>query len=292
MASMAEAVASIEDGSTVFVGGFIINANPWALALELVRQAPRDLTLVGYGMMSIDVLVGAGCVETLWGSVNTFEPTFGRPPCIRRAVEAGALDNVRESANATATRLLAGAYGLPSMATRSLLGSDMLPDLEARGLALTTTDPFSGETVVQLEAIQPDYALVHAPRGDAEGNLQSFGPTAFTNEAVLAAEAVIATVDQLVSPEVIRRAPEHTLVPAHKVAAVVEAPFGAFPTSVYRGYDHDVDHIGEYAQVARSTAGFQSYLDAYVLEMDHADFLDRVGVERLTALRADPYLGY
>ncbi|MFB6354011.1 MAG: CoA transferase subunit A [Halobacteriales archaeon] len=292
MESLEEAVAPIEDGATVFVGGFIINANPWALALELVRQEKRDLTAVGYGMMSIDVLVGAGCVDTLWGSVNTFEPKFGRPPSIRRRIEAGDLDNIRESGNATVTRLTAGAYGIPSMATRALLGSDMLADLEARGLAERTTDPFSGEDVVLLEAVQPDYALIHAPRSDPQGNVQFFGPGAFTDEAVLAADAVIASVDEVVSQEEIRRTPEDTMVPSHKVQALVEAPFGAFPTSVYRYYDHDEPHIGEYADRAATEEGFQSYLEEYVLGMDHVDFLDRIGLERLMDRRADPYFGY
>lgn len=292
MDALEDAIAPIADGSTVFVGGFIINANPWALALEAVRQEKRDLTAVGYGMMSIDVLVGAGCVDTLWGSVNTFEPKFGRPPSIRRAIEAGELDNIRESGNATVTRLTAGAYGIPSMATRSLFGSDMLADLEERGLAEQTTDPFTGEDVVLLAALQPDYALIHAPRGDAKGNVQFFGPGAFTDEAVLAADAVIASVDEIVSQEEIRHSPEATMVPSHKVEALVEAPFGAYPTSVYRNYDHDEPHIGEYADRAATEEGFQSYLEEFVLGMDHLDFLEQLSLERLMDLRADPYFGY
>lgn len=292
MASLEAAVAPIPDGATVFVGGFIINANPWALACELVRQRKRDLTALGYGMVSIDVLVGAGCVDTLWGSVNTFEPKYGRPPCIRREIEAGRLDNIRESGNATVTRLTAGAYGLPSMPMRSLLGSDMLPDLEARGLAERTTDPFTDEPVVQLKAVQPDYAIVHAPRADAAGNVQFYGPGAFTNEAVFAADAVVASVDEVVSTAAIRRDPEATMIPAHKVEAVVEAPFGAYPTSVYRYYDHDEAHIEAYSSAARSETGFEDYLEEYVLDTDHYGFLERVTLERLMALRADPYYGY
>ena len=60
-------------------------------------------------------------------------------------------------------------------------------------------------------------------------------------------------------------------VPAHVVAAVVEVPFGAHPSSCYPGYAYDRPHLAEY--VAAATAGpdaVTAYLERYVLAEEDA----------------------
>lgn len=292
MGSLSKAIASIDHGSTVFLGGFIINSNPWALSLEMVRQELRDLTTIGYAMMSIDVLVGAGCVDTMIGSVNSFEPKFGQPPNVIRALADDELEIEAESGNVSASRLMAGANGIPFVPTRSLVGSDMLPDLEDAGVVTMCEDPFSGDQVTLVKAMNPDYAIIHATRADPDGNVQFNAPSAFMEEAVYAADAVIASVEEIVTQETIRRTPEATLVPSHKVEHLVEAPLGAFPTSLYKYYDHDEDHIETYTELSQTEDGYEEYLDTFVRGRDHVDFLDAVGVESLLDIRADPYYGY
>ena len=70
-------------------------------------------------------------------------------------------------------RYRAGAMGVPFMASRSMIGSDVGhrvgSDLK------TMTCPFTGETVALLPALNPDVVLIHVPRCDAYGNAQLDG---------------------------------------------------------------------------------------------------------------------
>src|SRR6185436_16294468 len=70
-------------------------------------------------------------------------------------------------------RLGAGARNLPSLPTRGLIGTDIIAVNEN---LKTFEDPFTGETLVACRALQPDVALVHAHRADADGNVQ-YEPT-------------------------------------------------------------------------------------------------------------------
>ena len=92
----------------------------------------------------------------------------------------------------------------------------------------------------------------------------------------------------------IRRDPERTLIPGFRVSHVVHLPFAAHPTSVYRAYDYDAEHIRQYAKASQSPEEFQKYLDKYVYGIqDHWGYLELVGgMKHLNDLIADPILGY
>ena len=94
--------------------------------------------------------------------------------------------------------------------------------------------------------------------------------------------------------DIIRQQPELTVVPGFRVNAVVHLPYGAHPTSLYRYYDFDADHLRMYVGKAQTDEGVAEYIQEFVLEpKDHAGYLRRVGGDaRLARLRADPELGY
>jgi glutaconate CoA-transferase subunit A len=84
------------------------------------------------------------------------------------------------------------------------------------------------------------------------------------------------------------------LIPGFRVSHVVHLPFGAHPSSVYRAYDYDADHIKLYAKAALTPEGIREYLDEYVYGVkDHWEYLEKLGdLKHLSALVADPILGY
>jgi glutaconate CoA-transferase subunit A len=92
LAGLAEAVASIPDGSLVGLGGNLTHRSPCAAVHELVRQRKRNLTLVktaaGY---DFDVLCGAGCVTRVILSFVSFENLWGMAPRFRAGIESGAI---------------------------------------------------------------------------------------------------------------------------------------------------------------------------------------------------------
>jgi glutaconate CoA-transferase subunit A len=137
-------------------------------------------------------------------------------------------------------------------------------------------------------------AVIQVQRADADGNAQIFGPRWDNPEQARASRRTIVIAEQIVRDNVIRSQPEYTVIPGLLVSHVVEAPFGAHPTSVYGAYDHDGEEIKRYAEAMSTPDGVRRYLDETVFgPKDHWDYLAGLGgMERLARLRADPELGY
>ncbi len=294
---VAEVVRTIPDGSSIALGGFAIARNPIAVVHELIRQQKKNLTLSQAVMgMDTDLLVGAGLVSRLivgGGSLDRFGPVH----CVNRAREERTLEAHDMSSLSITFRYLAGALGISFIPIKSLIASEVLERLEAGGAAPDVrrmTCPFTGEPYVLLRALTPDVALVHVQVADRDGNCQIDGPRWENEEQAKAARRVIVVAEELVSTEYIRRAPGRTVIPGHRVEAVIHQPFGAHPTSVFRCYDYDAEHLTLWIEHARRADTVQKYLDTWVLgTRDHWEYLDKVGgLHRLADLRADRILGY
>lgn len=296
VATLAEAVASIPSGAHVALSGFAIARCTMAFAREVIRQGIQGLTISQcVGAMDADMLVGAGAVERIIYGGGSLD-RFGRLACVNRAIEDGSLCAEEYSSLSITFRYLAGALGLPFMPIRSLRGSDLLRQIEQRtgSDVATIADPFTGETWLALKPLLPDVAVVQVQTADEEGNAWIMGPRWDNSEQVKASQRTIVIAEQIVPGDVIRQDPERTVVPGLLVSHVVELPFAAHPTSVYRVYDYDAEQIERYVEAARTPASLQTYLDQYVYGIqDHWEYLERVGgMRRLNSLRADPVLGY
>ncbi len=296
---LAEAVASIAPGSHVALSGFAITRCTMAFAAEILRQGIRGLTISQcVGAMDADLLVGGGAVERLIYGGGSLD-RFGRLACVNRGIEDGSLIAEEYSSLSIAFRYLAGALGLPFMPIRSLNGSDLLRQIKERhgfGPAsdvASIADPFTGENWLALKPLLPDVAIVQVQTADAEGNAWISGPKWDNLEQAKASKRTIVIAEQVVSGELIRRQPERTVIPGLLVSHVVELPFAAHPTSVYGVYDYDAEQIECYVEATRTREAFDAYLQEYVYGVpDHWGYLAKLGERRLSALRADPILGY
>ena len=87
----ADAAAMIQDGAHVGVGGGM-TMNPMPVIREVIRRGVRGLTLtpVLTGGYVADLMIGAGCVETVQFPQIVLDE-FGLAPCFRRKVERGEL---------------------------------------------------------------------------------------------------------------------------------------------------------------------------------------------------------
>jgi glutaconate CoA-transferase, subunit A len=151
---------------------------------------------------------------------------------------------------------------LPFMPVRGFVGSDYL---KARPDFKVIQDPFTGEDVVVVPPTIPDVALIHAHRGDAEGNLLV---DRIEDDHLLAqaSHRVIASVEELVPTGTLAETPEGLFVAGIYVTALVRAPYGAHPTACRGHYAHDADQIRRYLEAAKTPEVFQAYLDAHVFE--------------------------
>jgi glutaconate CoA-transferase subunit A len=163
----------------------------------------------------------------------------------------------------------AGSMGLPYIAVRGLLGSDLLkhrPDLRVE------PNPFNpGEEVAVAEPIRPEVAMFHALKADRWGNAVTPGLRDDLTMA-RASRRVVVTAEEIVDGKLSPGdALANTFLPALDVDAVVLAPFGAHPC--------DDRHVKEYLEAAKSEETFRAYLEKYVFSVSgHQEYLRKVGL--------------
>jgi acyl CoA:acetate/3-ketoacid CoA transferase alpha subunit len=290
--SAKEAVqAFVFDGAVVGLGGQNISRCQMALVHEIIRQNKKDLTLVGCNLsIQMDMLVAAGLVkgcECGTGNLERFGSTFA----FKRAIENKSI-TVEDYSHLTMTsRFLAAEMGLPFMATRSLLGSDMLKSRAGSSVkkCVVVEDPWNpDDSVVLLRALSPDVCLVHVQKADEMGNIVIEGITNHEPELIRASQRCIVTCEEIVSSERTRDNPDSVTIPYQHIDAVVEVPFGAYPTYTYRYYTYDTDHIKAYQACAREGGdALKLYLDKYVYGCaTFEDYLEKAcGVKRLLDLK-------
>jgi len=118
------------------------------------------------------------------------------------------------------------------------------------------------------------------------------GPDA---EQAMCAKTLIVECEQIVPSEELRAAPELNHLPAHITTAIVEQPFGGYPTAIPNYYDYDWDWWVSYGRLNRkSKEEVKDWWTKHVVDTkDDWDYLQRiVGMNRLFELRATPGYGY
>jgi len=286
LASLREAIAAhVRDGDTLAIEGFT-HLISFAAAHEVIRQGRRDLTLARLTPdLVYDQLVGAGCATRVVFSWLG-NPGVGSLHAIRRAIEAGSLEIEEYSHHGMVARYAAGAARLPFYPLRSYDGSDLASVNPAiRRLA----SPYDGEEVSVVPPLNPDVTIIHAQRADADGNVQAWGIVGVQRDAALAAKRVIAVVEELVPSEVVRADPDRTLLPGSVVDAVCVEPWGAHPSYAQGFYDRDNRYYRDWDAISRDAGRLEAWLAEWVhATPDRAAYLERLGEDRLAALRPTP----
>ena len=243
---LASAAALVTDGALLALGGALSARLPMALVRQLIRNGTSGLHVVGSAHgIDVDLLVAADAIAISEESYVGFEQDHGLAPAFRRAAQEDTID-IRESCCDTIlTQLRAAEMGLPFLPVRGIRGTDILT-LHPEYSEIVC--PFTGETLTAVPALSPDVALIHAPLGDAAGNLHLDQPYVLDERFAMAAQAVVATVDRLTSTDEVVAA--GVTIPAHLVASVTEVPFGAHPASSYPNYAYDRAHIGDWVSAA------------------------------------------
>ncbi|HVZ13777.1 MAG TPA: CoA-transferase [Bauldia sp.] len=282
--SLREAIAeNVGDGDTVFIGGFG-QCIPFAAAHEIVRQRRRRLVLCRSGAdIVFDLLVAAGCVEKIIaGYVGN--PGLGLAHAFRRAVEAGTVAVEDWTNFAMVLRFHAAVLGVPFLPADILSAGDIPAAVNVRKVVC----PYTGRDLSAIPMLAPDVAIIHAQRADAAGNVQLFGLPGDTLEGALASRRIIATVEEIVAPAAIRAAPDRTVLPAFRIAAVSKVRFGAYPSYVDRHYGRDDEAYAEWDSLSRDAAALERWIAAEVIgRADYADYIAAIDKKRLDALVAE-----
>jgi acyl CoA:acetate/3-ketoacid CoA transferase alpha subunit len=270
--------------SVVGIGGQTTGRSSMVLAHEIVRQGISNLTLVGCSMsVSMDLIVGAGLAnrtECGTGNVEMFGTTFAW----RRAIEQGRLVSKDYSHLSMGLRFLAASLGIPFIPTKSMLGTDLLKhlsEIQSKDIVISE-DPWDPSApVVLLKALSPDVSIIHAQLADEIGNVVIEGFTTHDVEMAKASKRVIVSCEKLITSDEIRRTSDRTTIPYLYVDAVVEQPWGAYPTSCYRYYEHDSDHFRYYQGCAKEGGDrYEEYINLYIRSTrDFNQFLSKAATQ-------------
>jgi len=280
--SLDEAAALVPDGASIGIGGSTLSRTPLAMVWALIRAGRRDLVCArGISSSEGELLFASGASRHLITSWFSLGIVWGVSRIMRAYTETGRARFEEWSHLAMGLRFRAGAMGLPFLPMRSMLGSDVLTQLpDARVIDC----PFTGEKLVLVPALNPDFALIHVQRCDAYGNAQIDGLPFMDLDLALAANRVILTTERIVSNDQIRRRPDQTKIPFLAVDAVIEVPFGCAPHECYGAYEPLFDHLNHYAAALKPDAeqGIRDYLARYFYEpASWTDYLDRIGLAEL-----------
>jgi glutaconate CoA-transferase subunit A len=277
----------VQDGDCLYAAGFT-HLIPFAAGHELIRQRRRDLVLArATPDLVYDQLVAAGCARKLIFSYMG-NPGVGSLRIVRAELEAGRLEWEEYSHFSMISRLQAGAAGLPFMP----MNPTAARDLEAANPNYRRViDPYGGGEVVVVPAMNPDVAIIHVQRADAEGNAQIWGIIGEQKEAAFAARRVILTCEEIVDEEVIRSDPNRTLIPGLIVSAVCHVPYCAHPSYTQGYYDRDNAFYLAWDKLSESPTAVQAYLEEWVYGVkDRAEYWQKLGAETHARLSVAPRL--
>lgn len=284
--SLAEAISSyVHDGDTVFCAGFT-HLIPFAAGHEIIRQGKRNLTLArATPDLIYDQMVAAGCAKKLIFSYIG-NPGVGSLRIVREELEAGRLEWEEYSHFGMISRLQAGAAGLPFMP----MNQTAAPDLERSNPNIRRVkDPYTGQDVVTVPALNPDVGIIHVQRADEHGNAQVWGILGEQKEAAFASRDVIITAEEIVSEDVIRSDPNRTLIPGLIVKAVCQVPHCAHPSYTQGYYDRDNVFYLNWDKISEDRATVNAWLDEWVHGVQGAEeYWQKLGSETHARLAVKP----
>jgi len=215
VASIAEALAGVKDGSTVLIAGFGNSGIPVELIDGLIEQGAKDLTVVsnnaGSGRTDVAKLLGTGRVRKL---VCSYPRTSGSV-VFEEMYSAGKLELELVPQGTLSERMRAAAAGIGGFYTPTAAGTKLAEGKETRSI--------DGRDYVLETPLKGDVALLKAELADRWGNLtfrlaaRNFGPT-------MAAAADLAVVQARKIVELGQIDPELVVTPGLFVDRVVHVP--------------------------------------------------------------------
>ena len=187
----ADAVADINDGAVLMLGGFGLCGIPENCIAALVKKGPKDLTCIsnnaGVDDFGIGLMLQQKQVKKMISSY------VGENAEFERQLLSGELEVELIPQGTLATRCMAAGYGMPAIFTPAGVGTEVADGKETR--------IFNDKEYLLEYAFDADFAIVKAWKGDTNGNL-IYKDTArnFNPLMAMAGKITIAEVEELVQP--------------------------------------------------------------------------------------------
>jgi 3-oxoacid CoA-transferase subunit A len=203
----------LKDGMMIMAGGFGLCGIPESLIEAIRESGVKNLTVVsnnaGIDGVGLGLLLDTKQIRKMISSYVGENKTFAQQYL------AGELEIEFNPQGTLAERIRAGGAGVPAFFTKTGVGTQIADGKEVRD--------FDGEMYVMERGLVADLAIVHAWKGDTEGNLvyrktaRNFNPMMAT-----AAKVTVAEVENLIEPGTID--PDHIITPGVFVQRIVHVP--------------------------------------------------------------------
>jgi 3-oxoacid CoA-transferase subunit A len=202
--SSAEAALAglLRDGMVIMSGGFGLCGIPSALIEAIRASGVKSLTVIsnnaGIDGAGLGLLLESRQIRKMISSY------VGENKLFAQQYLAGQLELEFNPQGTLAERIRAGGAGIPAFFTRTGVGTIIADGKEVR--------EFEGEKYVMERGLVADLSIVHAWKGDTEGNL-AYRKTArnFNPMMATAGKVTVAEVEHLVAPGEID--PDHIITP-------------------------------------------------------------------------------
>ncbi len=184
-----EAVKDIQDGATLMMGGFGLSGIPENCIAALLQKNIKNLTIIsnnaGVDNFGIGLFLNRRMVKKMISSY------VGENDEFERQLLQGELEVELLPQGTLAERIRAGGAGIPAFFTPAGVGTEVAEGKEIR--------EFNGKLYLMELALEADFALVKAWKGDTAGNLIFKGTARNFNPLMATAGKItIAEVEELV----------------------------------------------------------------------------------------------
>ena len=203
----------LRDGMLIMSGGFGLCGIPETLILAIRDSGVKNLTVVSNNA-GIDG-IGLGALLDTHQIKKMISSYVGENKTFAKQYLAGELEIEFNPQGTLAERIRAGGAGIPAFFTRTGAGTEIARGKEER--------IFHGDAYNMETGLVADLSIVHAFKGDTEGNLvyrktaRNFNPMMAT-----AGKVTVAEVEHLVEPGQID--PDHIITPGIFVQRIVHVP--------------------------------------------------------------------
>lgn len=196
-----EAVADIQDGATLMLGGFGLCGIPENTISALLEKGVKDLTCIsnnaGVDDFGIGLMLKTKQVKKMISSY------VGENKEFERQLLSGELEVELTPQGTLAERIRAGGAGIPAFFTPAGVGTEVAEGKEIQ--------EFDGKKYVRESWLKADFAIIKAWKGDTAGNLIFKGTAQnFSPMMAAAGKITIAEVEELVPAGSLDPAQIHT----------------------------------------------------------------------------------
>ena len=199
--SAAQAVADMQDGATLLVGGFGGSGLPSHLVAALVEQGAKDLTVVSNNIGAVSDGVAALISNNQVRKIICSFPVGPHADDLIRRLEEGSIELEIVPQGTLAERIRAGGAGIPAFYTPTAVQTELGEGKETR--------EFNGREYLLEHAIVGDYAFIKAHLADRWGNLvyrktqRNFNPVMASAATITIAEVNDIVEVGMLDPEAI-----------------------------------------------------------------------------------------